>query len=150
MSTQGGDWSIISSWAEKQSWDSNTEASRALKFYLMEQLDGARSSDFHKPPTRSEFDKVQRPHGAKYTRSFDLFHSFVQEVLSRLKFNGSDRSNRHVRLLRTETTADAVTIPTGLVGDYRRGVDESGSLYTPSTLPSAPEPGPLLSSLTRG
>ena len=69
--------------------------------------------------------------GAGGGLSFDLFHSFVQEVLSRLEFNGNDRSDRHVRLLRTETTADAVTIPTGLVGDYRRGFNESVSLYTP-------------------
>jgi hypothetical protein len=131
MQEHGGDWNVVSQWAGAQAGSSKSEASRAWKWHLLQQLDGAKVSEFHNPPTKSDLDKVRKQHGDKYERSLDQFHAFVQEVLERLTFPGSDREQRLVRLLRTETTASAVTIPKGQTGEYKRGVNESGSLYTP-------------------
>ncbi len=131
MQENGGDWSVVSQWAEAQAFNSKSEASRGWKWHLLQQLEGAKPAEFHDPPKKASFDSARQAHGDKYERSLEQFHAFVQEVLERLTFPGSDREQRVARLLRTETTPSAVTIPKGQTGEYKRGVNESGSLYTP-------------------
>lgn len=131
MSKNGGDWSIVSQWAGDQAGSSKSNGSQALKRLLLDNLVGASESDFWDPPAAKNLAAMRKAHGDRYDRSMLMFQAFVQEVLGRLQFPGNDRNARSVRILRTETNAGAVPIPVGKVGTYKRGVNESGSLFYP-------------------
>jgi hypothetical protein len=131
MGANGGDWSIVSSWASGQAGSSGSAESKALKRFLMEHLEGATASDFYRAPGPAELAARRKAHGDKYDRTMLQFQAFVQEVLGRLEFPANDRLAKSVRLLRTETSSTAVPFAVGTTGDYVRGVNESGSIFAP-------------------
>jgi hypothetical protein len=55
----------------------------------------------------------------------------MQEVLGKVAFPGNDRQARLLRVIRCESRKSVVPFGTGQSGVYPRGVNESGSLYTP-------------------
>jgi hypothetical protein len=129
ISARGGDYNLVSSWASGQGGSSSSEASERLKRWLMERLN-VPATDFHEPPDKSALS-MSASQRQVYDRTFEAFHGFVQELLSKLDFPGNDREARMLRVLRTETRSTAVPFATGESGVYKRGVNESGSLYTP-------------------
>lgn len=131
MEKNGGNWQIIADWASAQGGSSNSQESRALKRFLMERLAGASAEDFHSAPTPEALAASRKQWGAQYDRSFEIFHAFIQETLARTDFEGNDRRERALRVLRTESTTTAVPFKKGDKGDYKRGVNESGSVFKP-------------------
>lgn len=131
MNANGGDWKIIQDWAAGQGQSSKSYQSQGLKYWLMQQLEGVKSTDFYAPPTKAAFTKMTSIHGDKFTRSFEILHAFVQELLGRIEFQGNDRNARLLRILRTESNIHAVPFAPGTTGVYKRGVNESGSIFAP-------------------
>lgn len=131
MDASGGDWKVIQEWAESQAGSSKSSRSTALKRWLMDRLTGVKPEDFWDPPGTAQLQAERQKWGAKYDRSFQIFHGFVQEMLANIEFSGNDRTARTMRILRTENTSGAIPFKKGKSGVYRRGVNESGSVATP-------------------
>lgn len=125
MKARGGDWKHVAGWAADQGGSSTSTGSLRLKRWLYDRMEGVKAEEFHTVPAAS-----MAPKDAEYARSFEVFHAFVQEVLGRTEFPGNDQVNRTVRLLRTESAKSAVPFGAGTAGVYKRGVNESGSVYT--------------------
>ena len=130
MDANGGDWKVIQEWAASQAGSSKSGRSQALKRWLFERLN-AKEDEFWDLPGRAPLDEERGKWGAKYERSFEIFHGFVQEMLANIDFSGNDRKARTMRIIRTESTSTAVPFKKGQWGVYRRGVNESGSVATP-------------------
>jgi hypothetical protein len=60
-----------------------------------------------------------------------IYHAAIQEILSRVEFSGNDQSAKLLRVIRTETTAGAVPLKKGAIGEYKQRVNESGSIFAP-------------------
>lgn len=131
MRKVGADWSIVTEWANAQAGSSKSPESRALKYWWMRRLRDVTPSDFHDAPEEALFKVVQGRHGTKYDATFEAFHALVQEVLARTEFEGNDRTQSLLRVLRTESTSSAVPFAKGRRGIYKRGVNESGSIFAP-------------------
>lgn len=130
MDANGGDWKVISDWASEQASSSRSGQAMGLKRWLFERLQGVDAASFHQVPDPAYLPAVQKKWGAKYDRSFEMFHAFMQEMLATTEFPGNDTKNRVMRILRTENTAGAIPFAAGKSGVYRRGVNESGSVAT--------------------
>ena len=131
MAANGGDWKVIEDWSNAQAGSSLSPESRALKGWLMQRLDGASPDSFHLPPDPGPYQAMKKKYGDKFDRTFEIYHAFVQEVLGSMNFTGNDQQARLVRVLRTEQTTSAVPFRKGTGGVYKRGVNESGSLFAP-------------------
>lgn len=131
MRQNGADWTIITEWANSQGGSSKSGESRALKYWWMRRLANAVPDDFHDAPAESVFKAVHGRHGAKYDVTFEVFHALVQEVLARTQFGGNDSARALVRVFRTETGTQVVPFSKGKRGSYKRGVNESGSIFAP-------------------
>ncbi len=132
IKAQGGDWSHVSTWAGEQSGSSQSKGAHAYKFFLSEQLDGVKPSDFFREPSASAYaSAVPKQAQEAYRTAMIAHHAFIQELLAATEFDGNDVAQRRMRILRTETSAAAVPFKAGKKGLYPRGVNESGSLYRP-------------------
>lgn len=132
LKAQGGDWQHVESWASAQSGSSRSKQSAAYKAFLFEQLEGAKPADFYLQPDPKALAAVApAAKRESYRQSMIAHHAFIQEVLGGTDFATNDRDRRRVRILRTETTRQAVSFPVGGKGHYTRGVNESGSLFRP-------------------
>lgn len=131
MKEQGGDWTIVQDWAASQGGSSSSEQSQALKWWLMNRLTGASPADFHNAPSEAAFKKAVAKHGDRYEKTWPVLHAFVQEVLGKMQFEGNDTAARLLRVIRTETAASVVPFKAGKMGVYKRGVNESGSIFAP-------------------
>lgn len=131
MGENGGDWSVLSDWASAQGGSSKSTHSMAVKYWLMKRLAGATKSSFHNAPGKSAYDALRKKHGDKFERSLEMFQSLIQETLAGMDFPGNDRVAKMVRVMRTETKLDAVPLKPGEAGEYQRGVNESGSIFSP-------------------
>jgi hypothetical protein len=131
MSANGGDWKVIEDWANAQAGSSASQNSMAVKRWLLDRLDGASPDEFHKAPPASAYQAIKKLYGDKFDRTLEIYHAFVQEILGSMHFTGNDQQARLVRVLRTEQTTSAVPFRKGTSGVYKRGVNESGSLFAP-------------------
>lgn len=130
IEARGGDWDVVANWADAQGGSSGSVQSRRLKRWLYERLQGVKTGDFREVPEASLLSGMSGAEREKYDRSFEVFHAFVQEVLAKTAFPGNDQAAGLVRLLRVETTQGAVKFGPGESGVYKRGLNESASLYT--------------------
>ncbi len=130
IKARGGDWDLISNWASEQGGSSGSDASRRLKRWLFDRLN-VPAKEFHALPGPDTLKSLTGAQREKYDRSFEVFHAFVQELLGKMDFPGNDRDARLLRVIRTETKASVIPFPPGQSGTYPRGVNESGSLFTP-------------------
>jgi len=131
MSKNGGDWAIIEDWANEQSSSSKSAVSKAVKHWLMDRLAYAKPDDFYETPPVAALHNLRNKWGEKLDRSLEIYHAFVQETLANMSFSGNDQQARLVRVLRTETDAGAIPFRKGQSGVYKRGVNESGSVFAP-------------------
>ena len=131
MADNGGDWSIISEWASDQGGSSGSNSSLAIKRWLLDRMQ-AKDDEFRNAPAAGPLNQKVSQYGrAKYDRSLEIFHGFIQELLARTSFVGNDRDARMARVIRIETESTAVPFAKGKSGDYKRGINESGSVFRP-------------------
>lgn len=131
MNANGGDWSLIERWANNQGNDSKSDFSRAVKTWFKERLN-IPDSEFWDLPSGIQLQAIRKSGGEKLDRTLEIFHAGVQEILQRVKFTGNDQAAGLLRVLRTETNTSAVPFKKGSIGDYKRGVNESGSIFAPA------------------
>jgi len=130
MAERGGDWDLVATWASEQGGSSGSPSSRQLKRWLFERLN-VPAKEFYELPKADVLSGLTGAAREKYDRSFEVFHAFVQELLGKMEFPGNDREAHLLRVLRTETKASVIPFSPGESGTYKRGVNESGSLFTP-------------------
>jgi hypothetical protein len=130
MAENGGNWDIIEQWAASQGGSSKSPSSKAFKYWLMNRLN-IEPSAFYDPPDQSSYTLLKKSHGDKLDRTFEIYHGAIQEILSKVKFTGNDQAAKLIRVLRTESTTTAVPFKKGTAGEYKRGVNESASIFAP-------------------
>lgn len=131
MAANGADWSIISEWASDQGGSSGSHSSLAVKRWLLDRMQ-AKEDEFRNAPAAGPLNQKSSQYGrTKYDRTLEMFHAFVQELLARTAFVGNDRDARMVRVIRIETDSAAVPFGKGKSGEYKRGINESGSVFRP-------------------
>ena len=97
----------------------------------MNRFTGTSPEDFHGAPAETAFKKALTRHGDRYEKTWPVLHAFIQELLGKMQFEGNDPAARLLRVIRTETAAKAVPFKAGKKGLYKRGVNESGSIFAP-------------------
>lgn len=128
MKSVGGDWAVISEWADAQAFSSSSGFSMGLKWWLMNRLRGITPAEFFNPPTKSSYDQVTKKWGEKFATSIEVLLALTQETLARIDMPSNDRGARLVRILRLEGQG-VVRFQKGQKGVQLRGVNESGSLF---------------------
>lgn len=136
MRGQGGDYSTISYWAEKQASDSWMPAARATKYFYASQRDkiedrywwGIKGLD----DAKSHYDGAVAKLGKeKYDQSFTIWHAFNYEFMRNNKFANNNIKKGIVKLIRTENKAvmDLNGLKPGESGQIKRGAAESASVF---------------------
>jgi SPP1 gp7 family putative phage head morphogenesis protein len=129
---EGGDWKHVAHWAGQQAGSSQSAAASAYKYFLFENLDGAKPGDFFRNPSKAAFESlVPAAEREAYRKTMMAHHAFIQELLGKTGFEGNDTERRKLRVLRTESKSTAVPFAIGQKGQYKRGVNESGSIFRP-------------------
>lgn len=128
MRHHGADIELIKSWWSAQVSDSWTTRTRALKaFYANQQTTDHRDYYWSKEGyevAEKEYSTLWQNGKHSYIQAFTIWHAYVQEVLSKVKFYHNDQDKKQVCLIRT----------TGLNSLKSNNISDFGSGYT---MPSA-------------
>jgi hypothetical protein len=168
MINKGTTHDFISDWMDDVSGDSWRNKGKAMKMFWVKQRDQTivshkkywwhtmKTGYSHKEWSTYEVDNARQANGLlanlgnidKLKKAWQIWHAFMQELLSKTDFENNDRVTKEVRLIRTESKSgleEALTQDKTKLKEYEhgsgltmlRGACESSSVFRAETVGGA-------------